>query len=213
MHVEAWPLGEPRLYGGMLMNRIVLDNQMCREFRRHIGVEMPQEAQKVLRQMPRLALRPLFARPRVEHRKVGCAATARVVVRDAFDVARPDRQIALPTATAGIRGTGVYAEVFADQDQRGYLCNCYGTVELTAGGERLVSQSSYHQSFWAEPAPRNGRLLTPAGAINHTDEEMEFLARLVNQRTAWQISGVKGIKDGGGRLPGGNSYGPPGSRD
>ena len=112
----------------------------------------------------------------------------------------PDRQIALPTATAGIRGTGVYAEVFADQDQRGYLCNCYGTVELTAGGERLVSQSSYHQSFWAEPAPRNGRLLTPAGAINHTDEEMEFLARLIGQRTAWQIAGRKGTKDGGGQM-------------
>ena len=112
----------------------------------------------------------------------------------------PDRQIALPTATAGIRGTGVYAEVFADQDQRGYLCNCYGTVELTAGGERLVSQSSYHQSFWAEPAPRNGRLLTPAGAINHTDDEMEFLARLIGQRTAWQIAGRKGTKDGSGQM-------------
>ena len=113
----------------------------------------------------------------------------------------PDRQIALPTATAGIRGTGVYAEVFADQDQRGYLCNCYGTVELTAGGERLVSQSSYHQSFWAEPAPRNGRLLTPAGAINHTDEELEFLASLIGQRTAWQIAGRKGTKDGSGQMP------------
>lgn len=113
-----------------------------------------------------------------------------------------DRQIVLPTATAGIRGTGVYAEVFADQDQRGYLCNCYGTVELAAGNETLVSQSSYHQSFWAEPAPRNGRLLTPAGAINHTDEELEFLAGLVNQRTAWQIAGRKGVKDGRGQMGG-----------
>jgi len=119
----------------------------------------------------------------------------------------PDRQIILPTATAGIRGTGVYAEVFADQDQRGYLCNCYGTVDLAAGTERLVSQSSYHQSFWAEPAPRDGRLLTPAGAINHTDEEMEFLAGLVNQRTAWQIAGRKGIKDGRGQM----DYSAPGS--
>ena len=71
-----------------------------------------------------------------------------------------------------------------------------------------------------QPAPRNGRLLTPAGAINHTDEEMEFLAGLVNQRTAWQVSGRKGIKDGSGgaAVPAnnygtGNSYGPPGSRD
>lgn len=124
-----------------------------------------------------------------------------------------NRQIALPTATAGIRGTGVYAEVFAEQDNRSYFCNCYGTIDLSAGNESLVSQSVYHQSFWAEPAPRNGRLLTPAGAINHTDEELEFLARLVNQRTAWQISGIKGSKDGGGSSPGGSAYGPPGSRD
>jgi len=124
-----------------------------------------------------------------------------------------DRQIILPTATAGIRGTGVYAEVFADQGQRGYLCNCYGTVDLTSGSESVVSQSSYHQSFWAEPTPRNGRLLTPAGAINHTDEELEFLAGLVNQRTAWQITGRKGSKDGSGGASPSYSSGPPGSRD
>lgn len=110
-----------------------------------------------------------------------------------------DRQIILPTATAGIRGTGVYAEVFPEQDFRGYFCNCYGTVDLAAGNETLVSESVYHQSFWAEPAPRNGRLLTPAGAINHTDEELEFLASLIDQRTAWQISGRKGTKDGSGQ--------------
>lgn len=93
----------------------------------------------------------------------------------------------------------MYAEVFPEQDFRGYFCNCYGTVELAAGSERLVSESVYHQSFWAEPAPRNGRLLTPAGAINHTDEELEFLASLIDQRTTWQISGRKGTKDGSGQ--------------
>ena len=111
-----------------------------------------------------------------------------------------DRQVALPTLTAGIRGTGVYAEVFPEQALRGYFCNCYGTVDLAAGSESLVSQSVYHQSFWAETAPRNGRLLTPAGAINHTDEELEFLASLIGQRTAWQIAGRKGTKDGSGQM-------------
>lgn len=112
----------------------------------------------------------------------------------------PDRQVVMPTLTAGIRGTGVYAEVFPQQDLRGYFCNCYGTVDLSAGSERVVSQSVYHQAFWAEPAPRNGRLLTPAGAINHTDEELEFLASLISQRTAWQIAGRKGTKDGSGQM-------------
>lgn len=127
-----------------------------------------------------------------------------------------DRQIILPTATAGIRGTGVYAEVFAEQDFRSYFCNCYGTVEFVAAGDTVVSQSSYHQSFWGEPAPRNGRRLTPADAINHTDEELEFLAGLVNQRTAWQISGRKGSKatqGDSGAPPSGYSYGPAGARD
>ncbi|MDP4073318.1 iron dicitrate transport regulator FecR [Acidovorax sp. A1169] len=111
-----------------------------------------------------------------------------------------ERQVVMPTATAGIRGTGVYAEVFPEQDFRSYFCNCYGTVDIAAGGESVVSQASYHQAFWAEVAPRNGRMLTPAGAINHTDEELEFLARLVDQRTAWQIAGHKGSKDGTGQI-------------
>lgn len=111
-----------------------------------------------------------------------------------------DRQVILPTATAGIRGTGVYAEVFPELAYRGYFCNCYGTVDLAAGSESVVSQSVYHHALWAEPAPRDGRFLTPAGAINHTDEELEFLAGLIGQRTAWQIAGRKGTKDGRGQM-------------
>ena len=55
-------------------------------------------------------------------------------------------------------------------------------------------------AFWGEVQPKEGRLLTPARAINHTDEELEYLARLVNQRTAWQIAGKKGVKDGRGYM-------------
>ena len=108
------------------------------------------------------------------------------------------RSIVMPTLTAGIRGTGVYAEVFPDQ--RSYFCNCYGTVEMNARGENALSQASYHQSFWGEVEPKNGRFLTPANAINHTDEEVEFLAQLVGQQTAWQIEGKKGVKDGMGYM-------------
>lgn len=110
------------------------------------------------------------------------------------------RQIILPTLTAGIRGTGVYAEVFQEQGNRSYFCNCYGQVDLSAGGDQAVSRSSYHQSFWGEVTPKNGRFLTPATAINHTDEELEYLARLVDQQTAWQTLGKKGIKDGKGYM-------------
>ncbi|HSV44843.1 MAG TPA: iron dicitrate transport regulator FecR [Ramlibacter sp.] len=108
------------------------------------------------------------------------------------------RQIVTPTLTAGIRGTGVYTEIFAAQGNRSYFCNCYGTVEMGAGPDRALSVSQYHQAFWGEATAKEGRFLTPAGAINHTDEEIEALARLVDQRTAWQISGVRGPKDGSG---------------
>ena len=110
------------------------------------------------------------------------------------------RQIITPTLTAGIRGTGVYTEVRPEEGYRSYFCNCYGTVEMIAGKDRLTSRSNYHQSFWAEAQPKDGRLLTPAGAINHTDEEMEYLARLVNQQTAWDALGRKGVKDGKGYM-------------
>lgn len=111
-----------------------------------------------------------------------------------------NRSIILPTLTAGIRGTGVYAEVFASQGNRSYFCNCYGTVDMESNGEKVVSQSSYHQSFWGEVEPKDGRRLTPANAINHSDEELEFLAGLVNQQTAWEIAGRKGVKNGMGYM-------------
>jgi len=110
------------------------------------------------------------------------------------------RRIVTPTLTAGIRGTGLYTEVFPQQAHRSYFCNCYGVVDMNAGPDRTVSRSSYHQSFWGEAEAKDGRFLTPARAINHTDEEMEYLARLVNQRTAWEIAGKKGVKDGAGYM-------------
>lgn len=107
------------------------------------------------------------------------------------------RKIVTPTVTAGIRGTGVYTEVFANQDNRSYFCNCYGTVDLSGGADTVTSQADYHEAFWAEATPQNGRMLTPGEALNHTDEEVEFLAKLINEQTAWQISGRKGNTYGG----------------
>lgn len=111
-----------------------------------------------------------------------------------------NRAIVMPTLTAGIRGTGVYAEIFADQGERNYFCNCYGTVDVRSGSQKMLSRAEYHQSFWADAEPKNGSFLTPAKALNHTDEELEFLAGLIDQRTAWQIAGRKGNRDGSGTM-------------
>ena len=111
-----------------------------------------------------------------------------------------NRAILTPTLTAGIRGTGVYAEVLSQQDNRTYFCNCYGTVDLDAGGSKVQSQSDYHQSFLADVDEKHGSKLRGAKFLDHTDEELEFLARLINQRTHWQIAGRKGVADGQGGM-------------
>ncbi len=108
------------------------------------------------------------------------------------------RRIITPTLTAGIRGTGVYTEVLDAQSFRTYFCNCYGVVDMAAAEDKLLSQAQYHQAFWAEPSATKGRLLTPAKPMNHSDAELEFLARLTGQQTAWQVMGKKGMKDGSG---------------
>ena len=107
-----------------------------------------------------------------------------------------NRRIITPTLTAGIRGTGVYTEIFAEQDNRSYFCNCYGTVDLSTSHDKKTTTTDYHQAMWADRRDAEV-VLSRARAINHTDEELEFLARLVGQRTAWQISGVKGVKANG----------------
>jgi hypothetical protein len=105
------------------------------------------------------------------------------------------RQIVTPTLTVGIRGTGVYTEVFPERDNRTYFCNCYGTVDLVSGTSKVQSEANYHQAFWTEPEPVNGAYLSPARLLNHTDEEVEYLAALVQQRTRWQETGVRGNKN------------------
>lgn len=102
------------------------------------------------------------------------------------------RKIITPTLTAGIRGTGVYTEILPEFAGRTYFCNCYGTIDLAAGNAALESKAEYHQAFWVERPGQPGAALTPAKKLNHTDEEMEMLAKLIGQRTAWEISGRKG---------------------
>lgn len=114
-----------------------------------------------------------------------------------------NRTVVTPTLTAGIRGTGgtgMYTEVRPLEDRRTYFCNCYGTVDLSAGRQKQVSQSDYHQSFWAEANSATGSLIRPAAYIDHTDEELEFLAGLIQERTYWQIAGRKGRGDGSGSM-------------
>jgi len=90
------------------------------------------------------------------------------------------RRIETPTATAGIRGTGVYLEASAEQT---YFCTCYGVVELRdrAGVERKTVMSGYHtpNMIFANPAERGK--MADAEVKDHTDDELIMLERLVGR--------------------------------
>ncbi|MEN9844631.1 MAG: hypothetical protein RLZZ612_2460 [Pseudomonadota bacterium] len=107
-----------------------------------------------------------------------------------------NRRIVTPTVTAGIRGTGVYTEML--DGQRSYFCNCYGTVDLSTTHAKTTSVAEYHESFLAEPQENGTVALRTSAAMNHTDAEVEFLATLIRQQTAWQIKVKKGAATGDG---------------
>ena len=102
-----------------------------------------------------------------------------------------DHQIFAPGLTATFQSAGVYAQASDPPGRASYLCNCYGTLALSSGKDKTVCTSTYHQAFWAGADSSEGDALMPADSINHTDEELEFLARLISQKTAWQVTGEK----------------------
>ena len=64
--------------------------------------------------------------------------------------------------------------------------------------KQLRSESEYHQSFWAEAHPKEGRrLVLPKPSTTPTRNGM--LAAWSSKRTAWQITGRKGSRDGSGK--------------
>ena len=96
------------------------------------------------------------------------------------------RMVVTPTLTAGIRGTGVYTEVSTKDRGRSYFCNCYGTVDLTATGDSVTSQSEYHQSFWADTGRRHQPYRRGNGSAGPTGRRAHRMADQGPQRpTRW----------------------------
>lgn len=87
-------------------------------------------------------------------------------------------RMATPTATIGIRGTGLYVEVHKEMS---YICTCYGTTDIAASAEPTNAETitSRHHD-----APRyitaEGKIL-PAPFVNHTDEELMLVETLVGR--------------------------------
>jgi hypothetical protein len=96
---------------------------------------------------------------------------------------RGRRNITTPTATIGIRGTGIYLEAEAE---RTYACTCYGVVDLQASNMPAAREtvSTIHHD-----APRyiyaHGdmpiKMIEPAPVLNHSDAELIMLEALVGR--------------------------------
>ena len=106
---------------------------------------------------------------------------------------RGSRRISTPTATIGIRGTGIYIEAEAE---RTYVCTCYGLVDLKASNmpeARETVRTTHHD------APRyihaHGempiKMIEVAPVINHTDAELIMLEALVGRVPPFVGAGVE----------------------
>lgn len=96
-----------------------------------------------------------------------------------------EKRLRVPTATIGIRGTGVYLE--ADPEQ-GYVCNCYGDMVITSANDPSASErvvTTHHD------APRYvlgaGRRIRPAPFINHSDLELMLIETLTGRVTPFPL--------------------------
>jgi len=90
------------------------------------------------------------------------------------------RTIETATATAGIRGTGVYIEASPTET---YFCTCYGEVELRdkARTIRKLVLSGYHTPNMIFAQMVGGKMMAPAEVKDHTDDELIMLEKLVGR--------------------------------
>jgi hypothetical protein len=94
-------------------------------------------------------------------------------------------RIETPTATIGIRGTGVYMEAGPEKT---YFCNCYGEVDVVANGDATSKEtviSKHHDKplyIYGQGEP--GQCIHDAQRLskaNHTDEELMLAEALVGR--------------------------------
>ena len=85
-------------------------------------------------------------------------------------------------ATIGIRGTGVYLET---DEEKTYVCTCYGTVDLRANDDvesRESVTTLYHDApRYIYASGEAGQRIVPAPVINHSDLELVLIEELVGR--------------------------------
>jgi hypothetical protein len=107
----------------------------------------------------------------------------RIVTGAVLSVFEPGKakRIRTPTATIGIRGTGIYVELRSD---RTYVCTCYGEAEIAATADPAASEvvrTRHHDQpryVMAQGAPQ---MIMAAPVVNHSDAELILLEGLVGR--------------------------------
>ena len=95
------------------------------------------------------------------------------------------KEIQVSTVTAGIRGTGIYAE--ARSKDEAYFCTCYGEVVLKTAdagiGETVLA--SHHSARFISNGD-SGPEIVAAPMINHEDTELVLLESLVGREVPFE---------------------------
>jgi hypothetical protein len=93
-----------------------------------------------------------------------------------------------PTATIGIRGTGVYMEAEPDLT---YLCTCYGQVSLRSVGDpndaELISALHHDAPKYISNQAVKGSHIRSAPFKNHTDAELKILEAIVGREVPFGL--------------------------
>ncbi|MBI5891478.1 MAG: hypothetical protein HZB47_12545 [Nitrosomonadales bacterium] len=94
-------------------------------------------------------------------------------------------RIETPTATIGIRGTGVYLEAGPDKT---YFCNCYGEVDIVARNDaasrETVISAHHDRPIYIHRHGQPGQCIRDANRLprpNHGDEELLLAEALVGR--------------------------------
>jgi len=118
-------------------------------------------------------------------------STLRIVTGAVLSVFAPragKRIIQTPTATIGIRGTGIYVAV---ESMRSYICTCYGEAELVPVDDPQEAET-VHTTHHDQPRYVYGkgmpRMIEKAPVINHTDAELVLLESLVGRKVPFDAS-------------------------
>lgn len=87
-----------------------------------------------------------------------------------------NHEVKTPNMTAGIRGTGIFAQV---KDAKTYFCTCYGKTELTTKHVHKIYEAIHHNPVWIKA---DGEIKQEQKMIGHNNAELRTLEAMVGRK-------------------------------